>query len=380
MKYRIVFFLAISLLLFQLWIFSSHSTNDTTSFQEKIQFPSISSQSLKKLTLKIRMETTNLIPSSFIIRKELLENFIESCEISSLLSVEESDAVIWENIDFKKKLGDPPINHIKPPGIIYIWYSLESPVTYVARWLQNKESYDMIDYISLYRQDSDVPLLYGDGLPFERLLEIPKLKKDKKVMAMVSSCSVEERIAYINELSNYISVSKYGKCFNNIPSIKKSDYYGNENTKLIGEHKFYLSFENSRCPEYVTEKLFKAFVAGTVPIIVGPKSFYGNLLPSPKSVIDASEFDSPKSLAKYLNQLDENDDLYQEYFQWKYEDLSKISQFPIKLFNQTWGEQFCNGIGNILYKGKENVPKKYSWEKLRDMKKECLNYPKLYNI
>lgn len=37
----------------------------------------------------------------------------------------------------------------------------------------------------------------------------------------------------------------------------------------------------------------------------------------PHSYIHVDEFESAKELAEYLHKLDKNDDLYNEYFQWK---------------------------------------------------------------
>ena len=36
-----------------------------------------------------------------------------------------------------------------------------------------------------------------------------------------------------------------------------------------------------------------------------------------KSYIHVDDFESPKELAEYLHKLDEDDDLYNEYFKWK---------------------------------------------------------------
>ncbi len=36
-----------------------------------------------------------------------------------------------------------------------------------------------------------------------------------------------------------------------------------------------------------------------------------------KSYIHVDDFDSPKELADYLHKLDQDDDLYNEYFMWK---------------------------------------------------------------
>ena len=36
-----------------------------------------------------------------------------------------------------------------------------------------------------------------------------------------------------------------------------------------------------------------------------------------KSYIHVDDFDGPKELADYLHKLDQNDELYNEYFKWK---------------------------------------------------------------
>ena len=48
----------------------------------------------------------------------------------------------------------------------------------------------------------------------------------------------------------------------------REDMYAKE----LKHYKFYLSFENSLCLDYITEKFFLAFHAGVVPIVYGGKS------------------------------------------------------------------------------------------------------------
>ena len=45
-----------------------------------------------------------------------------------------------------------------------------------------------------------------------------------------------------------------------------------------------------------------------------------------KSFIHVDDFDGPQKLAEYLHKLDQDDDLYNEYFQWKVGCMSTISQ------------------------------------------------------
>jgi alpha-1,3-fucosyltransferase len=75
-----------------------------------------------------------------------------------------------------------------------------------------------------------------------------------------------------------------------------------------------LSFENAVCPDYVTEKLFKILAHDIVPVVYGGPD-YSQHAP-PHSYIDARKF-KPKYLAGFLKILDEDDELYNEYFWWK---------------------------------------------------------------
>ena len=83
---------------------------------------------------------------------------------------------------------------------------------------------------------------------------------------------------------------------------------------LESKYKFYLSFENSVCTDYVTEKFFWIMTRNMVPVVYGGAD-YSSIAP-PHSYIDARQFE-PKELADYLLMLDANETLYNEYFWWK---------------------------------------------------------------
>ncbi|CAG7816541.1 unnamed protein product [Allacma fusca] len=80
-------------------------------------------------------------------------------------------------------------------------------------------------------------------------------------------------------------------------------------------YKFYLSFENSLCKDYLTEKVFEAYSAGMVPVVYGGAN-YDLFLPR-GSYINVESFPSTKSLADYLLYLDQNPSEYLKYFKWK---------------------------------------------------------------
>lgn len=84
---------------------------------------------------------------------------------------------------------------------------------------------------------------------------------------------------------------------------------------LSANHSFYLAFENSNCPDYITEKFWRTLSKPIIPIVMGG----GNYLQEapPHSYIDVSDFTSPQDLANYMKLLMTNRSQYEEYFAWK---------------------------------------------------------------
>ncbi|CAK9297730.1 unnamed protein product [Gordionus sp. m RMFG-2023] len=143
--------------------------------------------------------------------------------------------------------------------------------------------------------------------------------KTKMIAWFVSNCESQFRLDYANTLNKYIPVDIYGKCGDSPLYCAKE-----EGTKcfdmLDKDYKFYLSFENSRCKGYVTEKFFDNGLKNTIiPIVMGPsKSEYIRIAPS-QSFIHVDDFPSPAHLALYLYILDSDDQLYNSYLAWKSE-------------------------------------------------------------
>ena len=75
--------------------------------------------------------------------------------------------------------------------------------------------------------------------------------------------------------------------------------------QLASQYKFYISFENSLCDEYVTEKLTRALESNLVPIVMGGVD-YKRIAP-PNSFINVDDFPTVKALADYLRYLDRNE-------------------------------------------------------------------------
>ena len=109
------------------------------------------------------------------------------------------------------------------------------------------------------------------------------------------------------------------------------------------EYKFYLAFENSNCRDYITEKFYVNGLKNDIlPVVMGArKEDYVRSAPQ-KSFIHVDDFDSPEDLAKYLKELDSNDDLYNEYFQWKGTGEMINTKFFCRLCSLLHDPKVCN--------------------------------------
>jgi len=140
--------------------------------------------------------------------------------------------------------------------------------------------------------------------------------KKHLVAWFVGHCRTSSRReVYAAALAEHIDVHKYG-CGGGY-SCPRWDNRRCHSVLLNNDYKFYLSFENSLCRDYATEKIWQILEINVVPIVLG----YANntdLFP-PHSVIDVRDFASPRHLADYLKELDANDTLYNEYFRWRAE-------------------------------------------------------------
>lgn len=124
----------------------------------------------------------------------------------------------------------------------------------------------------------------------------------------------------MNELMKHIEVDSYGRCLNNrkMPEeidgflkLQSPDYY-----KFLAQYKFNIAFENAVCNDYMTEKLFRPFEVGAVPIVMG-SSLAKDWMPNERSGIFVNDFKGPRELAEFIKYLNSNDDEYEKYMAYK---------------------------------------------------------------
>eukprot|EP01117_Protostelium_nocturnum_P002496 TRINITY_DN13203_c0_g1_i1.p1 TRINITY_DN13203_c0_g1~~TRINITY_DN13203_c0_g1_i1.p1 ORF type:complete len:347 (+),score=82.51 TRINITY_DN13203_c0_g1_i1:21-1061(+) len=224
-----------------------------------------------------------------------------------------------------------------PPGpkrIPWILDCLESPQSQKKQ--MEKEFMDLFDYVTNYRHESDAvnPQYVSDVLDSmqwtsqdllkKMMLEPVDLsKKDKKtpVFWLGSNCDAPSgRHYFVRELQKYIGVASFGRCLNN--EIPPSEFTRSGNFNALPEiwasrFKFYIAFENSNCDEYITEKLWKVWPAGIVPIVDGPSEYPDYASPTNHSMIQADKFKSIEALGKYLKELNEDDEKYMKFLSYK---------------------------------------------------------------
>ncbi len=178
----------------------------------------------------------------------------------------------------------------------------------------------IINYTATYRRDSTIVTPYAYFVPFPNASKYqtfpPKQNfaagKNKSVVWFVSNCRpANNRMGYAQELAKHIDVDIYGGCGN---LSCKNQCWGLEDKV----YKFYLAFENTNCKDYITEKFFvNALQHKIVPIVMGAHPDEYRKVAPLNSYIHVDDFESPKELAAYLHKLNNDDQLYNNYFRWK---------------------------------------------------------------
>jgi alpha-1,3-fucosyltransferase len=200
-----------------------------------------------------------------------------------LHSVHDFDAVVFHGISGQLDYADLPAR--RRPEQYYVFVALESPASrYVTEFFD-----DYFNLTMTYQLDSDVVWSYADledrvdktvarpppggnykwrtvqktdlGAKVEddsdeiRLLEHIRAKRKTAVWYRSHCTTRSGRENYVAELEKHLRVDKYGGCSLDPGCPKERNCF---ETEVEPNYFFYLSFENSLCNDYVTEKFFNA--------------------------------------------------------------------------------------------------------------------------
>ncbi|XP_042872431.1 alpha-(1,3)-fucosyltransferase C-like isoform X2 [Penaeus japonicus] len=251
------------------------------------------------------------------------------------------DAVIWHF-----RANDKSLPAERSPHTRYIFWMMES-ASYLFGDINRYNN--VFNWTFTYRLDSDFPNPYGRV--YRRRQPLPHTdynyaaNKTKLVAWFVSNCKTRSgREVVVRQLKKWVKVDIYGRCGPlKCPKSK-------ECTEMLNStYKFYLSFENSLCQDYATEKFFGTLKLNVIPVVYGLGNY--SIQAPPHSYIDALSFPSAKKLAEYLLYLDQNDTAYNEYFRWK-----SYHHFPLNFakFSRPYCE-ICERLHNDNRKSVYNL-------------------------
>ena len=209
-------------------------------------------------------------------------------------------------------------------------YRHDSEITLNYGNFVNKTTNKIIKPNSFINYENEKQFIYN--LREYGLNELQERTKD--IAWIVSHCNtISKRENYVKEMQKYherLKIDAFGKCGNakgglsKIPDRKTG--WINAYEKLAPDYKFYLSFENSRCRDYITEKFFTALKVGMIPVVLGglSKHDYEKIAP-PHSFLHVDDFKSPEHLMKELQVIAKDSELFNSYFWWRHHYRVKVN-------------------------------------------------------
>ncbi|XP_025105559.1 galactoside 3(4)-L-fucosyltransferase-like isoform X2 [Pomacea canaliculata] len=244
---------------------------------------------------------------------------LEKCHVKNCVAttnrslLRDADAVMYQ-LQF---MSEPEAPSNRPPGQIWIGLGMEPPVNYHSTY--GRESWRAaFNWSVSYREDSDLfdpyAMLKPSLIPPGKNYTLSALRKNRTAAWFVGHCKTQSRREeYVRRMQAIIPVDIYGRCGTHVCPKSK----GRECNGLLNNmYRFYLSFENSFCKDYVTEKLFNIMGGMNIVPVVRGGADYKKFLP-PGTYIDAADFKSPEDLARYLKHLETDVAAYSEYLRRK---------------------------------------------------------------
>ncbi len=147
--------------------------------------------------------------------------------------------------------------------------------------------------------------------------------KERFCAFTVSAANGLERNFFFDLLNEYKKVDSLGNLYNNNKDILRmsgvtAQEWRSNKINYLKKHnyKFAIVFENSSYPGYCTEKLPDAMASNVVPIYWGDAEVGKDF--NEKSFINAHNFKTFQDLRDYIIEVDNNEDLYNQYYKEKY--------------------------------------------------------------
>ncbi|KAI6230367.1 Alpha1,3-fucosyltransferase-like proteinue [Aphelenchoides fujianensis] len=228
------------------------------------------------------------------------------------------------------------------PDQLRVFFTREGPnQSWFLKGGPNDLRPDFFNATITYRTASDVFLPYGFFRPLdgtesaeqkwsEEEIDRKIAKKSKLAVTAVSHCETwSRRETYLDALRKHANFTSIGRCSQNLDCRSTECLSG-----IIDDHFFYFAFENAVCPEYVTEKFFH------LNELIVPVTFTRSVVPAvfpADSFVAASDFESPRALAEFLQQTAANRTAYRKFFEW----TKTHRRLPFEYWHAEEGCQLC---------------------------------------
>lgn len=285
-----------------------------------------------------------------------LNNHVKKCNFGSCIFTQNRSYVNYKN---KAKVilfygSNFKIEDLPLPRKPWQWWALlheESPKNQPI--FNHEQTLSLFNLTSTFKYSSGMPLTlqYLQSAEVLLLTEhfvstakknfLLKQKKISPILYLQSDCNPpSKRDDYVREISKFIGVDSYGICLNNqqLPVYLHGIEHMNhpDIIKLIANYKFTIAFENFACEDYITEKLWRPLIAGSVPIYWGSPSIK-KWLPNNESIIHVRDFETPQKLIFFLLDIMRNDTLYDNYLKHKLLQSISNNNLISALEQRTWG-------------------------------------------
>ena len=122
--------------------------------------------------------------------------------------------------------------------------------------------------------------------------------------------SRNHREQVVKDLIQQVRVDSMSSCLHNHDKPGTDD-----KIDIMKRYKFHAAFENGNVRDYVTEKVYLALAAGTVPIYLGAPNI-DEFVPK-GSIIRVDSFENTAALAQHVQECIANETLYQSYHEWR---------------------------------------------------------------
>ncbi|XP_045184955.2 alpha-(1,3)-fucosyltransferase C-like [Mercenaria mercenaria] len=240
------------------------------------------------------------------------------------------------------KYGSSYLKNKRPYSQVWVFMTFEPPAGRPS-WYRDPVWKNSMNWSWGYTLDSEIfrpnqVLTTRDVLPYRNYDIIFKRKK-KLAAWVVSHCHAQSlRDEYVHTLiQEGVQVDIFGKCSKNKTRVSREDIH-----RLINEdYKFYLSFENNFCKDYVTEKFFTYLGLDTILVVRGGLNYSEHF--NQNAFIDTSSFSTVKSLASYMLKVSQDMKLYTRYLQNK--DVYNIADSKLNAMHESEC-RLCERINN----------------------------------